>query len=198
MGLILNHIDGQTPLDEDEKHGLKIKTITTQQALDQFEQLNIESAVEWTIHLNLTSEKILSEKFIKDLHKKMFGKVWNWAGEFRKTNKNIGVNWNLIGVELKKLLDDTRFWIENNIFPEEEIAIRFKHRIVSIHCFSNGNGRHSRLMADIIIESIFKKEIFKWQQSNMTKADDIRKTYISALKEADNGNIELLINFATN
>jgi Fic-DOC domain mobile mystery protein B len=197
MGLILNHIDGQTPLDEDEKHGLKIKTITTQQALDQFEQLNIESAVEWTIHLNLTPEKILSEKFIKDLHKRMFGKVWNWAGEFRKTNKNIGVNWNLIGVELKKLLDDTHFWIENNIFPEEEIAIRFKHRIVSIHCFSNGNGRHSRLMADIIIESIFKKEIFKWQQSNMTKADDIRKTYISALKEADNGNIELLINFAT-
>lgn len=117
MGLILNHIDGQTPLDEDEKHGLKIKTITTQQALDQFEQLNIESAVEWTIHLNLTSEKILSEKFIKDLHKKMFGKVWNWAGEFRKTNKKIGVNWNLIGVELKKLLDDTHFWIENNIFP---------------------------------------------------------------------------------
>jgi len=196
MGLNLKYTDGQTPLDEDEKEGLKIKSITTQKELDEFEQLNIEKAVEWTIHANLKPEKIVTEKFIKDLHKKMYGDVWKWAGEFRKSDKNIGINWTQIGIELKNLIDDTKYWIENKSYPSEEIAIRFKHRIVAIHCFPNGNGRHSRMMADIIMESIFEKEIFSWHKSNMVKADETRKAYISALREADNGNINPLIQFA--
>ena len=151
MGLNLTYPDGQTPLDEDEKEGLKIKSITIQKELDEFEQLTIEKAVEWTIRTKFKPEKILTEKFIKDLHKKMYGDVWKWAGEFRKTEKNIGIQWTQIGIALKNLIDDTKYWIENNSYPPEEIAIRFKHRIVSIHCFPNGNGRHSRIMADIII-----------------------------------------------
>ncbi len=198
MGLDLKYQDGQTPLDEDEKEGLKIKSLTTQKELDEFEQLNIEKAIEWTIHANLKPEKILTEKFIKDLHKKMYGDVWKWAGEFRKTDKNIGINWTQIGIELKKLINDTKYWIDNKTYPPEEIAIRFKHRIVAIHCFPNGNGRHSRVIADIIIESIFGKEIFTWHNSNMLKADETRKSYILALKEADNGNIIPLIEFAKN
>ena len=198
MGLNLKYADGQTPLDEDEKEGLKIKSITTQKELDEFEQLNIEKAVEWTIHANLKPEKILTEKFIKDLHKKMYGDVWKWAGEFRKSDKNIGINWMQIGIELKNLLDDSKYWIENKTYTPEEIAIRFKHRIVAIHCFPNGNGRHSRMMADIIMESIFGKEIFTWHKSNMVKADETRKAYITALREADNGNINPLIEFAEN
>lgn len=198
MGLELLYGEGQTPLDEDEKEGLKIKTITTQGELDEFEQWNIEKAVEWTIHTNLKPIKILTEKFVKDLHKRMYGDVWKWAGEFRRTEKNIGIPWIQIGVELKNLLDDTKYWIENNTYSPEEIAIRFKHRIVSIHCFPNGNGRHSRMMADIIMESIFKKEIFTWHQSSMAKTDEIRKEYINSLKEADNGNIIPLIEFAKN
>lgn len=198
MGLNLKYDDGQTPLDEDEKEGLKIKSITTQKELDEFEQLNIEKAVEWTLRVNLKPEQILTEKFIKDLHKKMYGDVWKWAGEFRKTDKNIGIKWTQIGIELKNLIDDTKYWIENKTYSPEEIAIRFKHRIVAIHCFPNGNGRHSRLIADIIIESIFGKEIFSWHKSNMVKADETRKVYISALREADNGNINPLIKFAKN
>jgi len=198
MGLNLKYTEGQTPLDEDEKEGLKIKSITTQNELDEFEQLNIEKAVEWTIHTNLKPEKILTEKFIKDLHKKMYGDVWKWAGEFRKSDKNIGIKWTQIGIELKNLLDDSKYWIENKTYPPKEIAIRFKHRIVAIHCFPNGNGRHSRMMADIIIESIFGKEIFSWHKSNMVKADETRKNYIRALKAADNGNINPLIEFAKN
>ena len=196
MGLNLKYADGQTPLDEDEKEGLKIKLITTQKELDEFEQINIEKAVEWTIRANLKPEKILTEKFIKDLHKKMYGDVWKWAGEFRKTSKNIGIKWTQIGIELKNLIDDTKYWLENKTYPPEEIAIRFKHRIVAIHCFPNGNGRHSRIMADIIIESIFGKEIFRWHKSNMVRADETRKEYITALREADNGNIQPLIKFA--
>jgi len=198
MGLDLKYAEGQTPLTEEEKEGLKIKTITTQNELDEFEQLNIEKAVEWSIHANLKPEKILTEKFIKDLHKKMYGDVWKWAGEFRKTEKNIGIKWIRIGVALKNLIEDTKYWLENKTYSSEEIAIRFKHRIVSIHCFPNGNGRHSRMMADIIMESIFEKEIFTWHKSNMVKTDETRKKYIEALREADNGNIIPLIEFAQN
>ncbi|MCO5724165.1 mobile mystery protein B [Robiginitalea marina] len=198
MGLELKYEEGQTPLDENEKEGLKIKSITTQGELDEFEQLNIEKAVEWTIRTNLKAEKILTEKFVKDLHKRMYGEVWKWAGEFRRSEKNIGIPWTRIGMELRNLLADTKYWIENNTYSPEEIAIRFKHRLVSIHCFPNGNGRHSRLMADIIIESIFGKEIFSWHQSNMAKADETRKEYIKSLREADNGNIKPLIEFAKN
>lgn len=198
MGLELQYADGQTPLDEEEKEGLKIKSITTQGELDEFEQLNIETAVEWTIHSNLKLKRILTEKFIKDLHKKMYGDIWIRAGEFRKSDKNIGIKWTQIGLELKNLLDDTNYWIDNKTFSSEEISIRFKHRIVTIHCFPNGNGRHSRMMADIISESIFGKEIFSWHKSNMVKANKIRKKYVDALKEADNGNIKPLIEFAKN
>jgi Fic-DOC domain mobile mystery protein B len=198
MGLNLNYEEGQTPLDEDEKEGLKIKSITTQGELDEFEQLNIEKAVEWTIHTNLKHERILTEKFIKNLHKKMYGDVWKWAGQFRKSNKNIGLEWTKIGVELKILLDDVIYWIDNNTYSPEEISIRFKHRIVAIHCFPNGNGRHSRMIADIVMEYIFGLDIFPWNQSSMVKADDTRKKYITALRKADQGDMTELIKFAKN
>lgn len=196
MGLDFQYQVGQTPLNKDEVNGLKIKSVTTQSELDELEQLNIEKAVEWTIHTKLKAERILTEKFVKDLHKKMYGDVWKWAGEFRKSDKNIGVQWSQISVKLKDVLDDTQYWIDNNTYEAEEIAIRFKHRIVSIHCFPNGNGRHSRLMADIIIESIFGEDVFTWHKSNMVKADEVRKKYIAALRKADNRDIRPLIDFA--
>lgn len=198
MGLNLKYDEGQTPLDEEEKDGLKIKSITTQGELNEFEQLNIEKALEWTIHNNFKAEIILSERFIKNLHKRMYGEVWRWAGVFRKSDKNIGIPWTQIGLELKILLDDSKYWIENETFTAKEIAIRFKHRLVSIHCFPNGNGRHSRIMADIIMESIFGNEPFTWHESNMVKPTETRKKYINALKVADNGNIGPLIAFAEN
>lgn len=196
MGLELEYQDGQTPLNEEEKEGLLIKTITTHEELDEHEQLNIEKAVAWTIQRNFKADKVLTEQFIKDLHKKMFSDVWKWAGKFRKSEKNIGVEWIDIGVELKYLLDDAKYWIENKVYLEDEIAIRFKHRLVNIHCFPNGNGRHSRIMADIIIESIFGKEVFSWHHSNMVKADEIRKKYIAAIQKGDKGDINALLAFA--
>lgn len=196
MGLNFKYHDGQTPLDEDEKEGLKIKTIATQGELNEFEQLNIENAIQWLLSNKIKPQTVLTEKFIKKLHQKMFGDVWKWAGVFRKTNKNIGVDWYQIGIDLKCLLDDTQFWVSNNTYNAEEIAIRFKHRLVAIHCFPNGNGRHSRIMADIMMETIFKKEIFTWHQSNLIQANAIRKEYILALKQADKGNIKPLIEFA--
>jgi Fic-DOC domain mobile mystery protein B len=196
MGVELMYEEGQTPLNEEEKEGLLLKSITTNGELNEQEQLNIEKAVEWIIGLKLKKDRILTEAFIKTLHKKMLGKVWRWAGEFRKSEKNIGAKWINIPVDLRTLLDDTNFWIENKTFSPDEIAIRFKHRLVSIHCFPNGNGRHSRLMADIIIESVFEETIFSWNQSNMIKANETRAEYIKSIREADKGNIDSLIRFA--
>lgn len=194
MGLDLDYTDGQTPLDEDEKEGLLIKTIATRGDLDEFEQLNIEKAVLWTLKRKFKPDTILSEAFIKDLHRRMYGDVWKWAGEFRKTNKNIGIDKLQIAVELRTLIDDCKFWIAKNSFPPDEIAIRFKHRLVSIHCFTNGNGRHSRLMADIISEQIFKQPVFGWGADNDNK--DLRSTYLQAVRTADGGEYGLLVRFA--
>ena len=196
MGLNLEYLDGQTPLDGDENEGLLIKTISTRGELDEFEQLNIEKAIEWTISRKFKTDYILSEQFVKLLHYKMFCDTWLWAGKFRKTNKNIGVDKFLIGEELRRLIDDCLFWIENKSYPEDEIAIKFKHRLVEIHCFPNGNGRHSRLMADVIISKIFEKNYFTWSSSNLNKKSEARTNYLNALKKGDKGFIQPLIQFA--
>lgn len=192
----MDYIYGQTPLDEEEKEGLLISTIATRSELDEFEQKNIEQAIQWIMTRSFKVDAILNEDFIRSLHKRMYGEVWVWAGEFRKSNKNIGVDRWSISTELKMLLDDTIYWIENNTYSDEEIAIRFKHRIVSIHCFPNGNGRHSRLMADIIIEKIFNQKVFTWSAENLSNENDSRKTYINAIKDADKNNYVPLIAFA--
>lgn len=196
MGLRLEYTVGQTPISEEEKEGLKIKSIATQSELNQFEQLNIEKAMIWLMRTKIKPEKLLTVDFIKTVHKKMYGDVWDWAGTFRKTEKNLGVSWTSIHQELEKLLSDTQFWIDHHTYPADEIAIRFKHRLVSIHCFSNGNGRHSRVMADILIQYIFHKEIFTWSNSNLYESSKLRNEYINAIKLADQGNILRLLGFA--
>lgn len=196
MGLNLDYTDGRTPIDEDEKEGLLIKTISTLGELDEFEQLNVEKAVEWTLKRKLDYKKILTEDFVKELHKRMFSDVWKWAGDFRTSNKNIGADKFQIGIMLKDLLDDCKYWIEHKTFSEDEIAVRLSHRIVSIHPFSNGNGRHSRLIADILVSNGLSKPHFTWGSKNLTKKGEARSKYLNALKEADGGDYKLLIEFA--
>ncbi len=196
MGLELQYEDGQTPLDENESEGLLLKTITTQGELNEAEQLNIEEAVEWTLRRKFGKDDILSEGFCNELHRKMYSGVWRWAGTFRKTNKNIGVDKFQIPVDLRALVDDCRFWIDHKTYPEDEIAVRFKHRIVSIHCYANGNGRHSRLMADVIVSHIFGRPVFSWGASNLGRASEARERYLKALKMADKGDVKELVGFA--
>ena len=198
MGLSLEFKYGQTAIDEEEKEGLKIVSVYTNAELDEFEQKNIEQAILWSIGRKIKQEKLLSESFIRNLHKRMLGEVWNWAGKFRSTEKNIAIESWKIPTELRILIDDTRFWIEHESFSGDEIAIRFKHRLVSIHCFPNGNGRHSRLMADLISEKIFHESVFTWgrRTSRLSESFDPRKEYLAALKRADLGDYSPLITFA--
>ena len=201
MGQLSKHLnlfplDGQISLEEDEKEGLMIKNVGTREELDEYEQKNIESAYFWLAKKRYSASQILTEKFICDLHYQMFKNVWRWAGKFRKNNKSIGIDSSFISVEIKKLLDDCTYWIDNMTFNNEEIAIRLKHRLVFIHPFSNGNSRHSRLMADIAMEYIFKDKHFSWGSSHLLYPDRIRDKYIKAIRRADKGDYADLIIFA--
>lgn len=196
MGLDLDYTDGQTPIDAIEKIGLKIDTISTLGELNELEQVNIEKALEWILKRKQDVDKILTEDFISQLHKKMFDDVWKWAGTFRTSNKNIGVDKHRIRIELKKLIDDCKYWIQNKTLSADEIAVRFSHRLVSIHPFPNGNGRHSRLIADILVSYGLGKEHFTWGSKNLTKMSEARKQYLEAIREADSGNYKLLKEFA--
>jgi len=185
---------GATPLDQDEMEELKIKTITTRSELDRWEQQNIGEAMDW-LDTRKNKTNILNEGFVKKLHEKMLGKVWEWAGSYRKTDKNIGVDKHRIGIELKNLLDNTQYWIDNKTYESDEIAIRFHHRLVQIHCFPNGNGRHSRLITDTLITDIFDKEPFTWGNGNLSNEGDVRDIYINALRSADNHDYKSLKEF---
>ena len=184
---------GATPLDRNEIEGLVPTHITTRGELDRWEQDNINEALAW-----LDSHKpkdILNESFMRRLHKRMFGNVWKWAGTFRRSDKNIGVSWCMIPNDLKHLCDDVRYWMENHTFSEDEIAARFHHRLVKIHLFPNGNGRHARLIADILLENFLEKTPFTWGSENLAQTGDDRTRYIQSLRAADNGDYEPLTEF---
>ena len=189
----LDYPSGATPIDPDEMEGLKIPHITTCEELNRFEQDNISAALQW-----LESRRkadILTEKFIKTLHQKMFGKVWKWAGTFRKSGKNIGVDWHKISTELHALLQDVRYWIEHKTYPADEIAVRFHHRLVWIHLFANGNGRHARLMTDVLLKEGLKQKPFTWNIKSINVEDEVRDLYLKALRQADNHDYSGLLDF---
>ena len=183
--------DNSTPLTEEEKQQLKAKWITTRAELNEIETKGIANAEIWLLK---NKKDILTEDFIKLLHKKMFGEIWMWAGKFRTTERNIGVAPYQIQPKLRILLDDIKFWIDNKTYPEKEIAIRFHHKLVQIHPFPNGNGRISRIMADLLMRQFGEKSL-DWGSGNLTEISEIRKNYISALQKADGGDYTELLNF---
>jgi Fic-DOC domain mobile mystery protein B len=188
-------IYGATPIDPNEASGLIPKHIQTQAELNAFEHLNISLAIPWAF----SNHKGMDAPFLKRLHKKMFDKTWKWAGQFRRTQKNIGVEAYRIETELYQLCDDINFQIKNLVFDMDEIAARFHHRLVFIHPFINGNGRHARLSADILLKQN-GENVFSWganifKGDNLGEVNEMRKIYIKALKEADRGNIKPLIDF---
>lgn len=187
------YAQGATPLDPEEIEGLKLPHITTQAELNRWEQENISEALVWL--KKRRKGDILNVEFLKELHERMYGKVWKWAGDFRKTEKNIGVDHNYISLRVGELLNNVRYWIEHQSFPAEEIAYRFHHQLVLIHAFPNGNGRHSRLMTDLLLEETLNLGRFSWGSTDLTAQSDVRSRYISALKKADNHDYSDLSNF---
>jgi Fic-DOC domain mobile mystery protein B len=186
--------EGATPLDPDEREGLKHKQITTRGALDVLEQANIETGLQW-ISKNKQRD-ILSDDFLRKLHKHLFGDVWSWAGSYRQREKNIGINPLDIGTALRNLVDDARYWADHDTYPPLESSARFHHRMVQIHPFPNGNGRHARIAADYFLEWHLNHRKIEWADGLDLEADSERRSdYISALRAADDGDYEPLLKF---
>lgn len=184
---------GATPLDPEEVEGLKLRHVTTRAELDRWEQENIQAAIAWLGRKR--HKEVLSEKFLCLLHFKMFDKIWKWAGTLRRSDKNIGVPHTQMRVSLRILLDDTKYWIDHVTYHPDEIAYRFHHRLVWIHLFPNGNGRHARLMTDILLQEVLGKEPFLWGSSSFSRPSELRTQYIASLRSADREDFSLLANF---
>jgi len=185
--------EGATPIDPDEAEGLLLTHITTRSELDRWEQDNITQAFAWADKAKPTD--ILNEQFIKELHRRMFGGVWKWAGRFRQSDKNIGITWHQVPTSLKNLCDDTRLWIKLREEASDMVAVRFHHRLVSIHPFANGNGRHARLMTELLLENVLDRPRFTWGNADLSQAGSARQRYISALHAADEHNYAPLLEF---
>ncbi len=185
--------DGATPLDPDEKEGLLFPHIDTRDELDQMEQVNIQQGLMWLGRKTVSVKNLLSDSFVRELHQKLFGSVWKWAGTYRHTEKNIGIAAEQISVQIRLLMDDAQFWVQASTYAPKELALRFHHRLVSIHAFPNGNGRHSRIMADALLTKILDARPVDWSGQRINKECDVRSEYIAALQQADKGDYHLLL-----
>jgi Fic-DOC domain mobile mystery protein B len=187
--------DGNIPLSPEEQADL-IPGLTTKEELNEWERQNILEAFAWALNpRNLQRNNPLAETYIRDLHQRMFDQTWKWAGTYRKTEKNIGIPHYQIRESLSVLLGDARYWIEQQTFERDEIAIRFHHRLVAIHPFANGNGRHARLIADVVAQRM-GRPVFTWGGAHLVHAGDFRRAYIDALRAADRNDIQPLLTFA--
>ena len=185
---------GNTPIDPNEAKGL-IPDLITQSQLNEYEQLNIARAWTWAQTSRFLKSQLLTRPGLQRLHQRMFDRTWRWAGQFRQSEKNIGVPWVEIPVAVQTLCDDTNYQLANQTYPPEELAVRFHYRLVTIHAFPNGNGRHARLAADLLCIQQ-GHPVFSWGASNIATRGRVRSAYLDALKRADHGDFAPLMNFA--
>jgi len=195
MSFKLNYPPGATPLDPDELAGLIPQFISTQGELNILEQENILSGKSWALKYK---KEILDELFVRTLHKRMYKDVWTWAGFYRKSQKTIGIDAHQISTQTTLLMKDTKVWIEHQSYSWPEILARFHHRLVFIHPFVNGNGRHARLHTELLALR-YEQKVPSWGarnfQGELEKKSEIRKHYISCLKTADQKKFSGLIDF---
>lgn len=191
------YLPGATPLDPGEISGLIPTYISTQGELNALEQENILKAEKWLAR-SRRMEEVLTESFLRRLHVEMFGDVWRWAGQYRTTDKSIGLPWQQVPVAIRNFLDNVRHQVEHQVYPSDEIGARFHHRLVEIHPFANGNGRHSRYMTDALLRAIGVPR-FSWgtrtDPRGIDRTGEVRERYIACLKQADARKIGPLLEF---
>lgn len=196
-GTIRSH-DGNTPLDPDEMEGLRPTYITTRHELDEAEAANIAKAYRRlkTSRRAGLLQVVLDDLFVRRLHKQMFGEVWNLAGAYRASEKNLGVDPSTIGIRVRSLVDDVRTWCEPHAsrWSDGEIAARMHHAMVVIHPFANGNGRHARLYANYLLRAL-GQPLFTWGSTELVTTGEARERYLQALRAADEGDFAPLLDF---
>ena len=197
MSDLFQEPDDATPLAPAERDGLKLTWITPRADLNAAEQDNIDAGAAWAFRSRRAN--ILTVAFSIALHRQMFGQVWDWAGHYRTTERNIGIAPYRIGTETAQLFDDAAFWVANETYEPDELAVSLHHRLVFVHPFPNGNGRHARMMADLLIRRLGAPP-FSWGSNRddgvIHDIGDLRKRYVSALRAADGNDYEPLIAFA--
>ncbi len=188
-------LEGATPLGSDELVGLKFGHVTTREELNELEQANICDGLRWLDRARKTD--VLSDQFLCDLHRKLFGDVWKWAGQYRTTGVNIGVDPLQIEISMRMLSGDAHYWAEIvGFMPPLEAAARYHHRMVQIHPFVNGNGRHARIAADLYLRQCFKAPPVNWAGGADLDVESQRRTdYITALRAADTHDYAPLLEF---
>lgn len=191
--LFIDDDDANTPLTAEEREQLIPAYITLRHELNEAEQINIGQALRWAAARK--KRDVLDQNFLRQLHKRMFGDVWRWAGQYRTSARNIGADAYRITMDVQQAIDDACYWIEHETYPPDEIAVRFSHRLVAIHPFPNGNGRFSRLIGDLLVQQL-EKESFTWGRANLVDVGETRARYIEALRAADNHDIKPLLLFA--
>ncbi len=170
-----------TPLSPEERDGLIPSYIALRGELNEAEQQGVLTADAWAFSRR---RNVLDESFVRRLHKRMFGGVWRWAGSYRHTNRNLGADAYRIPAEMAQLLDEARYWICKGTYQPDEIAARFHHRLVLIHGYPNGNGRHARLAADLLLARLSRPR-FTWGSANLIVPGQARQAYVGALRAAD-------------
>jgi Fic-DOC domain mobile mystery protein B len=184
--------DDATPLTPEERDGLIPTHVTLRSELNELEQQNILEADRWAFS---RKRNVVDDEFLRGLHRRMFHRVWRWAGEYRASERNLGIERHRIEPELRQIIDDARYWLEHHSYPPDELAARFHHRLVFVHPFPNGNGRWSRLAADLLIVQQ-RANRFTWGRANIQADSNARRAYIEALHAADNHDLAPLIDFA--
>ncbi len=186
------YLPGATPIDPDEAVGLIPTHLTLQRELNEYEEANILEAVDWLLARRRGDP--LDDRFIHVVHGRMFDRTWKWAGQARRSDKTLGVPWTEIATRLRQMLDDVRAHIQYRTYAPVEIAARYHHRLVSVHVFPNGNGRHARLMADLLLSDLAGQR-FEWGRGSLIAASELRARYIAALRAADAGDYGPLLEF---
>lgn len=183
--------DGTTPLDPDEADGLIPGWVATRGDLDVVEQANVAAAMQWASRRRWSIETLLSDATVRDVHRRMLGDVWNWAGSYRTSEKNIGVPWADVRRAIHDLMADAMAWVDSER-PSESLLADFHHQIVSIHPFPNGNGRHGRLMTDLLA-TVIGVPPSTWGRAPSIDIMVARRHYLDALSAADRGSLEPLL-----
>jgi Fic-DOC domain mobile mystery protein B len=182
-----------TPLDPSEREGLRLTWVTTRADLNIAEQDNIDRGAAWAFRAR--QPELMSVDFVLQLHKRMFGDVWSWAGQYRRTERNIGIAPHLIGAQTSQLMSDAAYWLEQGTYAPTELAVRVHHGLVLIHPFANGNGRHARMMADLVLRRLGQPAL-SWGGGSLSNISELRRAYVDALRSADRGDFDALIAFS--
>lgn len=197
--LDFNDDDASTPLTDEIVAGLIPSWVTTRADLNEVEATNVAAGYRWLRSKRPTTTEILTTDFVQKLHQQMFGDVWDWAGAYRRTETNIGVDWWTIAVAVRQLVDDFSYRFEHAAPPESTeidlFCVEYHHRMVKIHPFPNGNGRHARACCDTLALSL-GQPAFTWGRASIVTDQLARSSYIEAIRAADDGSLTSLCVFA--